>query len=171
MQKWTRLRNEEGAAIVETALSSLLFLLVLIGVFETFMAAYSFHYIAFAAREGARYAIVRGSSCSTDSTTMTNCDADQTVIQNYIYDLNFPGINVGNMTVSVNWLTATKVNNSTVWTLCGTSPTTASSTGGQCDDPGNQVQVTVTYTNPLSIPLIKAIPLNLASTSTMVISQ
>jgi Flp pilus assembly protein TadG len=171
MRIWKRVRSEEGSAIVEMAMSTIVFLLVLIGIFETFMAVYSFHYISYAAREGARYAIVRGSYCSTVSSTMTNCDATQDEIQTHIYDLNFPGINVSNLQVSVSWLTAVTTNGVTTWSACGTSPTTASSTGGQCDDPGNQVRVKVTYTNPLNIPFFKAIPLNLSSTSTMVISD
>jgi Flp pilus assembly protein TadG len=171
MRNWKRVRREEGSAIVEMAMASIVFLLVLIGTFETFMAVYSYHYISYAAREGARYAIVRGSYCSVVSPTMTNCNADQAAIQTHVYDLNFPGINVNKLTVTVSWLTATTTNNVTTWSACGTSPTTASSTGGFCDDPGNQVQVKVSYTNPLNIPFTKAIPLNLSSTATMVISD
>lgn len=162
---WKQSRKDDGAVAVEFAMSAIVFLTVLIGCFEAFMAVYAFHYVSYAARDGARYAIVRGSDCLADSGTMPGCGADQSAIQQHIYDLNFPGINVDNLSVTVNWLSATTSNGTTTWTSCATG------TPGTCNAPGNQVQVTVTYTNPLSIPFIPAIPLNLTSTSSMVISQ
>jgi Flp pilus assembly protein TadG len=164
---WSRARKDDGAVAVELAMSAIIFLTVLIGSFEAFMAVYAYHYASYAAREGARYAIVRGSDCSSDSGSMPGCGADQSAIQLYIYDLNFPGVNVNNVAVNVAWLSATTSNGTTTWTACATG------TPGTCNVPGNQVQVKVTYNNPMNIPFIPAslMPLYFSSTSTMVISQ
>lgn len=164
MFNFKRLEHESGASAVEMALSATIFLCLLFGMFESFVALYSYHYVSYAAREATRYAIVRGSDCSSDSTTMTNCNATPAEIQQFVYDLNLPGINVDNLTVATNWYVSN-----------GTSPetwsTTACTATSGCNAPGNQVRVTVTYNNPLTIPFFNDIPLSLSSTSTMVISQ
>ena len=59
-RKRSSARDEEGSAIMETAMSSLILLTFLFGVFEAGFMVYSYHFISEAAREGARYAIVRG---------------------------------------------------------------------------------------------------------------
>lgn len=169
MRKWKRVRSEDGSSVVEMAMASIVFLGVLIGIFEIFMAVYSYHYVSYAARDCARYAMVRGDDCSSDSTTMPNCAITQAELQTHLNNLNFPGINVKDLTVTLSWLQATPVasgsTSTMTWVPCDP---TASTT---CLDPGNQVKVQVLYTNPLSIPFAKSIALNLQSTSTMVIAQ
>jgi Flp pilus assembly protein TadG len=165
MRRWTKIRSERGSAAVETALSSLIFLSLLFGMFEGFVALYSYHYVSYAAREATRYAMVRGANCSSTS-SMPNCGATSTEIQQFVYDLNFPGINVDNLTVTATWLSAATTTNAngyttTTWTACAT----------QCNAIGNQVQVVVTDNNPLDIPFYAEIPLSISATSTMVISQ
>lgn len=165
-----RANHEEGQALVETALAAVVMIGVLLAMFEMLMAFYSYHYISYAAREGSRYAMVRGSDCSTDSTTMPNCGVTQTQLQTYIQGLNFPGIQTNNLTVTASWLTATTTTNpqgipATIWVACATG------TPGTCNQPGNQVQVQVQYKFPLNLPFFSSTTLNMSSTSSMVISQ
>jgi Flp pilus assembly protein TadG len=150
--------DEDGATMVEMALSLTVLLAMLFGIIEMSFTLYSYHYIADAAREGTRYAIVRGSSCSV----LTNCNATAAQIQTYVEDLGYPGINsTAHMTVTTTWWTPTAPPNPT-WTQC---------TSGSCNVPGNAVQVNVTYASPLSIPYWKATTFNISSTSRMVISN
>jgi Flp pilus assembly protein TadG len=146
--------SEHGSALVENALSLGLLFTLVFGIMEIGWALYSYHFISEAAREGTRYAIVRGSSCAAAGSLCT--DVSQTNIQNYVENLGFPGINSGNMTVTATWPT----------TGAACTPSTA-----PCNNPGNLVQVTVAYKFPLSIPFVKASTINMASTSEMVISQ
>lgn len=149
-----RQRAEQGSALVETALSAVLLLTVIFGCFEISLAFYSYHFVSEAAREATRYAIVRGSSCSGFSSA---CPASANDIQSFVRNLNFPGIDPNNLAVTTTW-----------------SPTSAGGScapSAACDNPGNQVQVTVTYSLPLRIPFVPSQLLNLTSTSEMVISQ
>jgi Flp pilus assembly protein TadG len=146
--------SEHGSALIETALSlSLLFALVF-GIMEIGWALYTYHFISEAAREGTRYAMVRGSSCAAAGSLCT--DVSQTDIQNYVKNLGFPGINSSDMTVTAAWPS----------TGAACTPSTT-----PCNNPGNLVQVTVAYQFPLSIPFVGASTINMSSLSEMVISQ
>lgn len=168
MRRLNRL-GEQGSAIAETALASALMLGVVLGLFEMFLAFYSYHYVSYAARDAARYAIVRGSYCNSDSNNlMPNCDVTSGELQTYVRGLGFPGINASNVTVSASWLSAvhteTSTSITTSWSSCGNAPT-------NCDDPGNAVQVTVVYPLAVPLPFFNKLSLNLTSRSQMVISQ
>jgi Flp pilus assembly protein TadG len=147
-----RVRGEEGATMVEMALSLIILLTVIFGVIEICLALYSYHYISDAAREGSRFAMVRGSACQSPG---YECNASAAQIQTYVQGLGFPGIDPSAMTVT------------TAWSPYGFS-TCISAT---CNDPGNQVAVTVNYKFPLSIPFIPSSNIAMSSTSSMVISQ
>jgi Flp pilus assembly protein TadG len=145
--------GEHGATLVETALSLTILLTLLMGLMNLSLLLFSFHYIAEAAREGTRYAIVRGSACSG----LSHCpNATQTDISNYIKGLGFPGINPAALTVTATW--------PTTGASCTPSLT-------PCNNPGNLVKVTVLYQFPFSLPFVPSRLLNLTSTSQMVISQ
>jgi Flp pilus assembly protein TadG len=146
--------SEHGSTLVETALTLGLLMTVVFGILEIGWALYSYHFISEAAREGTRYAIVRGSSCAAAGSLCT--DVSQADIRTYVKNLGFPGINSGNMTVTAVW--------PTTGAACTPSVT-------PCNNPGNLVQVTVAYAFPLSIPAVRASTINMSSTSEMVISQ
>ena len=145
--------GEQGSTLVETALSIVVLLTFIFGVMEMGLALYTYHFIAEAAREGTRYAIVRGSTCSGFSSA---CPAATSDIQSYVKNLGFPGINPANMTVTPVW-----------------SPYTSGSTcpSGFCNSPGNLITVTVQYNFPLSVPFVPVQTFAISSTSAMVISQ
>lgn len=147
------LYNDVGSSLLETALSSMILFSLVFGIIETSMALYAYHFTAEAAREGTRYAIVRGSSCSSSS---FGCPAQASDVQNYVRSVAFPGINSAAITVMTAW------------------PTTGAScapSSNPCNNSGNIVVVRVDYRFPLSIPFLPSCTLNMTSTSEMVISQ
>jgi hypothetical protein len=147
-------RSEHGSAIVEMALSLIVLLTVVFGIMEMSLALYTFHFISEAARDGTRYAIVRGSSCPT---ALSGCPGagNPVDVQSYLQGEGFPGITPSLLTAVTTFPSA--------GSTCPPS--------GPCDSPGNLVKVVVTYPFPLSIPFIPASTLHMTSTSQMVISQ
>jgi Flp pilus assembly protein TadG len=150
-----RARSEQGAGLVEMALSIAVLLSLVLGIMELSMALYTFHFISEAARDGARYAIVRGSSCPA---VLPGCPAAGTGVdvQSYLQNEGFPSINPGLMTVTTTW---------------PTTGSTCTPSAAPCDNPGNLVKVVVVYQFPLSIPFVPTQSLNMTSTAEMVISQ
>jgi Flp pilus assembly protein TadG len=166
---WMRghLRDDEGQTLVETAMSLIILLTFLFGIWEVCLAMYSYHFISEAAREGARYAIVRGSStppvgggtpAACAAPGPPTCIAQTADIQTYVKYLGFPGINPGWMTVTPTW--SAYANGQT----CPTSPF-------PCNSPGNLVTVRVTYNFPLNVPFVPAHTFAITSQSAMIIAQ
>lgn len=138
-----RLGCEEGAALVEFALSSIVLFMTLFGLMAVCTALYSYVFVAEAAREASRYALVRGSACSG----FTDCGIDSATVNTYVKNLSYPGINKGNLS--------------------------ASATFTPDKSPGSVVSVTVTYNMNLNIPFwyLSGRAMTLSSRSQMVISQ
>lgn len=138
---------------MEMALSMIILLTLLFGLIELCLALYAYHYVSDAAREGSRYAIVHGSTCSVSG---NSCTVTSGQIQTYVQNLGYPGINPSNMTVTTTW---------------GSYPAGGTCYAPGCNGPGDLVTVMAQYSFNLSIPFLKATALNLTSTSAMVISQ
>jgi len=156
------IRNEEGTAIVEMALSSIVLFAMFFGIFEASMACYSSNYVSDAARQATRWAIVRGSMCTHNSNgLLDHCNATSDDVTNYVKSLGYPGFKNSNMSVSTDWYTPS-ASTPTTWTLCSS---------GTCNQPGYLVKVVVTYSFPLAIPFVPHRTLSLSSTSQMVVSQ
>jgi hypothetical protein len=153
-QRLLKVRSEDGAGLVEMALSIAMLLSLVLGIMELSMALYTFHFVSEAARDGSRYAIVRGSSCPA---ILPGCPASGTGVdvETYLRNQGFPTINPGLLSAVPSWPS--------------TGATCPSS--GPCDSPGNLVKVVVTYQFPLSIPFLPTRTLSMSSTSQMVISQ
>lgn len=136
-------QNEEGAALVEFALSSVVLFMTLFGLMAVCTALYSYLFVSEAAREASRYAIVRGNSC----TGFSDCKIDSAGLNTYVKNLAYPGINKGNLS--------------------------ATATFTPDKNPGDIVSVTVTYNMALNIPFWPKTgrALQLSSTSQMAISQ
>jgi Flp pilus assembly protein TadG len=134
----------------------ILLLTLIFGIIEGAWAVYSYHFISEAAREGARYAIVRGSACTTFTSA---CPATAAQIQSYVTGLGFPGINTAAsaMTVTASWCAPTG----------STPPACAAGTNA----PGQLVRVAIVYKFPLQIPFVPANTITMNATSQMVISQ
>jgi Flp pilus assembly protein TadG len=150
------LLDESGTSLVEFAISASLLLMLMFGIIEICFALYTYNYVSDAARVATRYAVVRGSSC----TDMPDCDITAAEVQTYVRGIAYPGINPANLTTSTTWLSASS-SQPTTWTACA----------GQCNAPGNAVEIQVTYAFPLFVPFWRSSSLSLTSTSQMVISN
>jgi Flp pilus assembly protein TadG len=154
---------EDGSVILETALSLVILLTFLFGIMETGFALYSYHFTADAAREGARYAIVRGSTAGTTpcaappnyATCIAQGGTNTGDIATYVKTLGLPGINPSYMTVNSTW---------SAYANGTTCPT-------PCNSPGNLVTVVVTYNFPLNLPFFPPKTFALSSTAAMIIQQ
>jgi Flp pilus assembly protein TadG len=157
-----RREDEEGSSLIETALSSSIVLALIFGILQMSLALYSYDCVCEAAREGSRYAMVRGSTSCINTSKLTNCGVSADQVQAYVQSLGFPGLNsAAYMHVYTIWLGASAAK-PTSWVDC--SPAV-------CNAPGNLVQVEVTYQFPLSIPFWHSTVLSLRSTSQMAIAQ
>lgn len=145
-------RGEQGAALVETAFSMIILLTIVFGIMKMCMALYTYHFVSDAAREGARFAIVRGASCAAPG---YECNATAAQIQTYVQYLGYPGIDPSAMKVNTTW----------------SAYPSGSCVAVGCNGAGDMVTVTVTYKFPLSIPFVPSRILNMSSTSAMIISQ
>jgi Flp pilus assembly protein TadG len=150
--------GEEGATLVEFAFASMIFVMILFGVIEVSLAAYSYDFVSEAARDAARYAIVRGASCKY----MPDCGATNTNIQTHVQSLNYPGINSSNLTTSTVWYSHATAPPNMIWTTCGAT---------QCNAIGNAVKVTVSYPFRFNVPFYPGSTINMTNSSMMVISQ
>jgi len=144
MRRW---REDEGATLVEFAVSSAVLFMSLFGIFALCGALYSYNFVSAAAHDASRYALVRGSAC----TGFADCNISSAQIQTYVRSLGYPGIVASNLTAAATWSGANTPSNA----------------------PGNTVSVTVTYTYPLNIPFWpqSGSILQLKSSSQMTISQ
>lgn len=155
------IRSERGSALLEMAFSAIVLLSFMFGIIEIGLALYSYHFISEAAREGTRYAIVRGSTAGSAcgaTYASYDCNASLANVQSYVQNLGYPGINSANMTVNPVW---------SAYAAGSTCPASPS----PCNSPGNLVTVTVLYSFPLSIPFVPFSTIRMSSTSSMVISQ
>jgi len=156
--------SEQGGSLVEMALSCLILIPFLFGIIQLSLGLYCYHYAADAAREATRWAIVRGSTCNgifgntyCSPTDATGIGASANDITQYIRALGYPYSST--VSTSVKWCTGF---------------TTCSTTQSGNNIPGNQVQVTVSYSYPLVIPFVnrnKISLMNLSSVSNMTIVQ
>jgi Flp pilus assembly protein TadG len=164
------LGSEEGATMVEMAIS----LTVLIGtvfmIIQICFILYSYNAVNEAAREATRYAAVRGSNSCALLSTFPNCNLGPTTagnpLQTVVQGLGYPISN--GMTVTANWYAASvNGSGSTIWTTACTTLQDANQ--NYCNQPGNQVQVTVNYSIAVPVPFVTngARLFNIQSTSQM----
>src|ERR1700751_4198757 len=92
IQSLPRISSEEGSALAEIAIASAVVFALLFGVIQVAYALYTYEYVSEAAREAARYAIVRGSTSCTNTPNLANCNATGTEIQTYVQGLGYPGL-------------------------------------------------------------------------------
>ena len=150
--------RKRGSAVVEFALAAIILFAFMFGIMDFCRAVYAYEFVTYAARQGARYASVRGSqSCQNGVSSPTNpfC-ATATQIQTYVQSLNLPGIDPGQITANTLWYTGTG---------CPTG------TGVPVNSPGCPVKVVVAYNYSSSIPFLRVATITMRASSTMVISQ
>ena len=151
--------RERGSQLIEFAVASMVFLAILFGIIDTARALYAYEFVTYAARAGARYAMVRGSACAllngnTWCGSATGASAAQ--ILTYIQSLNLPGIDPSQI----------NINTSSSYLWPGGAGCSAPPNG-----PGCPVKVLVTYKYASSIPFVRVTTITLGAVSSMVISQ
>jgi hypothetical protein len=139
------LHDETGESMVGFALSASILFTFIFGLTTMCLAFYTYEAISEMAREGARYAIVHGSTCETSSGT--SCEVTATQVNTYVQGLGLPNIGGGTMTVN-----------------------TTFPDGGEAPN-ADRVQVSVSYAFPWHIPFIGSQTVNMSSTSEMYIIQ
>jgi len=165
IMKFRMISGENGGSLVEMATCCMVLMPLMFGVIQFSLAFYAYHFVAEAAREGSRYAMVRGSqSCKNtpnlDNACSTSNGATASDIQTWVQNLGYPMAK--NLSVTAAWYSySADTNGHATWAACA----------GQCSIPGNQVKVTVVDNYSLAVPYWKTIRVPLQSTSTMVISQ
>ena len=134
--------TESGSGLVEYSVVFIVFMTMLLGIADFSRALYAYHFVSNAAREGARYAMVRG--CTPVVATVCPAAATNSDIQTYLR--NVPtGIDSSQLTTTTTWTPDHKA--------------------------GSTVQVEVDYPFNFFSPLVSTSTLNLKSTSEMIISQ
>lgn len=100
------IREQGGDSLPEFGISAVVMLMMIFGVMDCSRAMFVYHFSSYAAQEGTRYAVVRGSqyagtACAT--TSSFNCDATAANIQSYVQSLAPPGVTGSTITVTTTW--------------------------------------------------------------------
>ncbi|MGA7859036.1 MAG: TadE family protein [Terracidiphilus sp.] len=185
---------EQGASLVEMALSASVLFVLLFGIIETCMALYAYNFVSEAAREATRYAVVRGPNSCLISSTFPACNLNPLTygngntsytpststtpstsdpIQSYVNSLGLPY--ASQVTAVTSWYVPNVSGGVSSWPTAnqcsGADESAINGTTNPCNNIGNAVQVTVYYNFPLAIPYWKNATLNIHSTSQMIISE
>jgi len=135
--------DECGESLITVAMSLTVMLAFTFGIMQVGTAYYNKERISEIAREGARYAIQHGSTCTTSA---GSCSATAAQVATYTCAIGYPTLGGGS-------------------TSCPT-PTYG---GTGTNAPGNPITVTVSYTFPYKIPFVLNKSLTFTSSSTMYI--
>ncbi len=141
-------QEEEGSETIEFAICLSVLMTFIFALMELCLVFYTNGMISERAREGTRYAMVRGSTCTTSSGSSCSVTTDQ--VSAYVRGLGFPNPGGGNMLVTSSFPVSTP------------SPS---------NQPGNPVVVKITYSFPIRMPLIPKTAINLSTQSQMTIVQ
>ena len=137
-------RSDRGASLVEYAIVFVIFMTLILGIADFGRALYAYHFVSSAAREGARYAMVRGCTPPTSAAGPCPTAADPISVQNYVKNVPL-GIDSSKLTVATTWIPDHK--------------------------PGSTVSVQTTYTFNFVFPWVSNSTITMTSTSKMVIAQ
>ncbi len=100
-----RLSGTRSQALVETALASIAFIGIIIGLVEVGRAVWNYNMLAHATREGARYAIVHGADSSNPSGPGSDhfTPPDQDVMISNTVGRFARGLNPDHLTIKAQW--------------------------------------------------------------------
>lgn len=143
--------NEDGATLVEFALTASAMLAFVFMIMQLCIAFYSSGMINEVAREATRWAITRGSTCQTAS--LGSCTTTTAAVTAYANGLGFPNIGGGTMNVVTSF------------------PDTNGSIAN-CETPSLcHVKVVITYVVPITLPLVPKNSISLSTQSEMYFVQ
>lgn len=115
-------RDEDAQSLVEFALTLPLFLLIITGLFDVARAVWQENTLAYAAREGTRYAIVHGSAGNPVAGPCSSCVNPTTNNLGYVVSaVTGAAIGVSNITVTIDYPDGINDRNSRV-TVDATAP-------------------------------------------------
>lgn len=139
--------RERGATLIETAIVLGIVLTMIFGVVGFGRALYTYWFVAELAREGARWAMVRGSNCSQ----LTDCNPNGSQLQAYLRGRSVGVANASSISAQLQYVGCPY--------------------GASGDAPGCIAEVTVTYPFTLVAPFVSQLAIPMSSTSEMVISN
>ena len=148
---------QRGASLPETAIVIGVVLMLLFGIIDFSRYMYTYAFVTNSAREGARWAMVRGSECSTNipNGTSFHCNASTSDVQTYVQSLSVGLTNPSSIAASAAWP--------------GTCPLAGSNSPS--NGPGCIVAVTVSYPFKFILPYMPGPTYTMTSTSKMLITQ
>jgi Flp pilus assembly protein TadG len=155
--------SERGTSLPETAVVLAVFLALLFGIIDFGRAIYTYGFVANIAREGARWAMVRGSSSCTNVPALGQCGATGAQIQAYVRSLSEGATDPNSITVNT---APSSLWPGTVASGAGAPGCVAGSNAPDC-----LVVVQVSYPFSFMLPYLPGPTINISSTSEMVISQ
>jgi Flp pilus assembly protein TadG len=153
--------DQDGSQTVEFALCSVVWLLAVFVIIYISFLFYADHFVTSAAKNAARYAVVRGSSwngASCHSVSSSSCTATAANVTSYVQASLFPGISSSQLTVSTSWPGTTSSG-----AICDTTNGT--------DSPNCAVNVQVGYSFSFPMPFFPNTSIPLAATSQMTIME
>jgi Flp pilus assembly protein TadG len=139
----SRVSEDEGGSLIEFAVTLPVLFTLIFCFMEMCMALYTYETISDSARQGTRYAMVRGASCP--STANPTCEATVAQVKAYVSGLAWPNVGGGAVTPSVVY------------------------DGNEAV--GTHVQVTVSYTFQITMPFVPKKSITMSSTSETTIIQ
>jgi len=166
-------KSQRGATLVEYAFVLIFFLTLLFGISGFGHVLYVYHSLNNAAKEGTRWASVNGFQCTDDnscngSNGMNTGPASPAEIQTHTLDSLPASVNQSQATVTASF---THPSGSPDVCVKAVTAKDGTSFGPHDNYPGCTVVVQVDYTYNLIFPLINIGPLNLSTTSQMVIAH
>jgi len=171
----TRWLDDRGSALVEHAIVLIVLMMFLFGIMDFSRFLYVYHFVSEVAREGTRYAAVRGSSFSTECGTGSSpktyaCYVTAADIQTYVQGLAPMGITSSSVTINT---TASYVWPGKVPSGASGTCSTTNGPNGSPDNPGCLVVVTVSYPFKFIMPLLpsRTATYTVSSTSEAIIQQ
>jgi Flp pilus assembly protein TadG len=154
---------ERGDTLPETAIVLAVLLALLFGIMDFGRALYTYAFIADIAREGTRWASVRGSVSCTNFPDLDHCDASGSDIQTYVRSLSEGATNPSSITINT-------YSNSLWPGTTGSGSGSVGCTAGS-NAPGCLVVVQVTYPFTFVLPYMPGATITTSSTSKMIIVQ
>jgi Flp pilus assembly protein TadG len=155
-------RSQRGSVLVEFAIVSMAALTLIFGIIDFARAIYTLHLVSEVSREGARYAIVNGSTACPGGNPIPD------PLQSYV-SAQAPLAGPGTLTVTTTCANAAICGSTTATNCSNASGCTASA--APYNSSGCLVSVRVDYTFHFLIPIVSMQTLPMTGTSTMVISQ
>lgn len=162
VRQFASFRDERGSSLVEYAIVFVLLMTMLLAIVDFSRALYALHYVNGAARDAARYASVRGSTCGSDSSCTAANSASGTAGPTSSSDVQ---TFVKNVPMGID---STKLSATATWPIQGNGPTICATTSNA---PGCTVQVQVTYTFSFMFPFVSKSSLTMKSSSQMTIAH